>query len=66
MTAALTQVDLTRRNHRRAVRFFWGWLILATWVLTALAGDGDGPPRWPADDEAQGNSPVVLGEIPHL
>lgn len=37
MTANLTQVDLIRRNHRRAVRFFWGWLILATWV--SLAGN---------------------------
>lgn len=37
MNATLTQVDLTRRNHRRAVRFFWGWLILATWV--SLAGN---------------------------
>ncbi|MGY4650533.1 DUF2637 domain-containing protein [Mycobacterium sp. URHB0021] len=37
MTTNLTQGDITRRNHRRAVRFFWTWLILATWV--SLAGN---------------------------
>ncbi len=37
MTANLTQNDITRRNHGRAVRFFWTWLILATWV--SLAGN---------------------------
>jgi hypothetical protein len=37
MTTNLTQSDITRRNHRRAVRFFWAWLILATWV--SLAGN---------------------------
>lgn len=37
MTPTLTSVDLARRNHRRAVRFFWIWLIIATWV--SLAGN---------------------------
>ena len=37
MTTNLTQGDITRRNHRRAVRFFWTWLVLATWV--SLAGN---------------------------
>ncbi|OBB07099.1 hypothetical protein A5668_01415 [Mycolicibacterium fortuitum] len=38
MTAiASTQADITRRNHDRAVRFFWTWLILATWL--SLAGN---------------------------
>jgi len=27
-----TQVEVTRRNHRRAVRFFWSFLIGATMV----------------------------------
>src|SRR3954467_326606 len=37
MTTNLTQTDITRRNHRRAVRFFWTWLILAT--LVSLVGN---------------------------
>jgi hypothetical protein len=37
MTANLTQGDITRRNHRRAIRFFWTWLILTT--LVSLAGN---------------------------
>ena len=37
MTTNLSQGDITRRNHRRAVRFFWTWLIFATWV--SLAGN---------------------------
>jgi hypothetical protein len=32
-----TQADITRRNHRHAVKFFWTWLILATSV--SLAGN---------------------------
>jgi Protein of unknown function (DUF2637) len=32
-----TLAEVTQRNHRRAVRFFWTWLILATWV--SLAGN---------------------------
>lgn len=33
MTATrLTAADLAHRNHRRAVRFFWTWLILSTCV----------------------------------
>lgn len=36
-TIASTQADITRRNHDRAVRFFWTWLILATWL--SLAGN---------------------------
>src|ERR1700752_3195039 len=32
MTMNLTRGDITRRNHRRAVRFFWGLLIGATTV----------------------------------
>jgi hypothetical protein len=27
-----TQIDITQRNHRRAVRFFWAFLIGATTV----------------------------------
>ncbi|WP_006246434.1 DUF2637 domain-containing protein [Mycolicibacterium tusciae] len=37
MTTSLTQADITRRNHRHAVRFFWSWLILAT--LVSLVGN---------------------------
>ncbi|AFM20104.1 Protein of unknown function (DUF2637) (plasmid) [Mycolicibacterium chubuense NBB4] len=37
MTTNLSQADITRRNHRHAVRFFWSWLILAT--LVSLAGN---------------------------
>jgi hypothetical protein len=37
MTTNLTQADITRRNHRHAVAFFWAWLILATCV--SLAGN---------------------------
>jgi hypothetical protein len=32
MTSNLTQIEITQRNHRRAVRFFWGFLIGATTV----------------------------------
>ncbi|WP_231987806.1 hypothetical protein [Mycobacterium sp. 852002-51152_SCH6134967] len=32
MTPNLTQSDITRRNHRHAVAFFWAWLMLATSV----------------------------------
>src|ERR1700752_2359128 len=32
MTMNLTRGDITRRNHRRAVRFFWGLLIGASTV----------------------------------
>ena len=32
-----TLAEVTQRNHRRAVRFFWTWLILATSV--SLAGN---------------------------
>ena len=32
-----TQTELTQRNHRHAVGFFWAWLILATSV--SLAGN---------------------------
>lgn len=34
---ALTAADLMIRHHRRAVRFFWAWLMGAT--LTSLAGN---------------------------
>jgi hypothetical protein len=37
MTTNLTQADITHRNHRHAVGFFWAWLILATSV--SLAGN---------------------------
>jgi hypothetical protein len=37
MTTTLTSADIARRNHRRAVKFFWTWLIMATWV--SLAGN---------------------------
>jgi hypothetical protein len=30
MTSNLTQIEITQRSHRRAVRFFWGFLIGAT------------------------------------
>lgn len=36
-TIASTQADITRRNHDKAVRFFWTWLVLATWL--SLAGN---------------------------
>lgn len=36
-TIASTQAEITRRTHDRAVRFFWTWLILATWL--SLAGN---------------------------
>jgi hypothetical protein len=32
MTSNLTQIEITQRSHRRAVRFFWGFLIGATTV----------------------------------
>ena len=32
MTACLTQTDIAAKNHRRAVRFFWCFLIGATTV----------------------------------
>jgi hypothetical protein len=32
-----TQSEITRRNHRRAVRFFWGLLIGAT--IVSLVGN---------------------------
>jgi hypothetical protein len=37
MSTALTAIELATRHHRRAVRFFWGWLIGAT--LVSLAGN---------------------------
>jgi len=32
MTSNLTQIEITQRRHRRAVRFFWSFLIGATTV----------------------------------
>ena len=37
MTTALSATELAARHHRRAVRFFWAWLIGAT--LMSLAGN---------------------------
>ena len=37
MNTALTAAELTIRHHRRAVRFFWGWLAGTT--LVSLAGN---------------------------
>jgi hypothetical protein len=63
-TNTVTQADINRRHHARAVRFFWAWLILATWVslagnvthawLTAVSGD-----RWLAASVAA-VPPIVL------
>lgn len=37
MTQVPTAADLVARHHRRAVTFFWGWLVGAT--ITSLAGN---------------------------
>ncbi len=71
MTATLTQVDLTRRNHRRAVRFVCAWLILATWV--SLAGQlrarwRNVPIRYPVDSlmrrRSAADGVVAIGSRP--
>jgi len=36
------QTEITQRNHHRAVRFFWCFLIGATTVLRSST------PRWPS------------------
>lgn len=35
--SAMTAAEIDTRNHRRAVQFFWAWLILASWI--SLAGN---------------------------
>ena len=37
MSTALTATELAARHHRRAVRFFWAWLMGAT--VVSLAGN---------------------------
>ena len=64
MSTTLTSADTARRSHHRAVKFFWTWLILASWVslsgnvthawLTAVPGT-----RWLAAAVAA-VPPVVL------
>lgn len=64
-TIASTQADITRRNHERAVRFFWTWLVLATWL--SLAGNvahawltTDADARWLAASVAAVPPTVLL------
>ena len=37
MSITLTAAELAARHHRRAIRFFWAWLVGAT--LMSLAGN---------------------------
>jgi hypothetical protein len=60
-----TLAEVTQRNHRRAVRFFWTWLVLATWV--SLAGNvahawltADPGARWLAGSVAAVPPTVLL------